>query len=120
MVRDYKDLVVWKKSMDLVLEVYHLVKKLPKEEIYALSDQMRRSAVSIPSNIAEGHGRNSDRELIHYLYIARGSKAELDTQIQIAINLGYFTSEEAAEAIRLSNDTGMLINAFAASITNKQ
>lgn len=116
MVRDYKDLFVWQKAMELVTEVYRLVKLLPKEEIYALSDQMRRSAVSIPSNIAEGHSRNSDKELVQYLYIARGSNAELDTQIQIAMNLGYFTAEDAAVAIRCSKETNRLLNAFISKI----
>ena len=119
MIRDYKDLVVWKKAMDLVTEAYRLVRLLPKEETYALSDQIRRSAVSIPSNIAEGHSRNYDKELLQYLYIARGSKAELDTQIQIAINLGFFTSEDAAKTIRLSCETGQLLNAFISKINNE-
>ena len=104
--------------MELVTEVYRLVKLLPKEETYALSDQMRRSAVSIPSNIAEGHSRNHDKELIQFLYIAKGSKAELDTQIQIAVNLGYITPEDAAATIRLSSDAGMLLNAFILKIQN--
>lgn len=117
MLKSYKDLIVWNKSMELVTEVYRLVKLLPKEETYALSDQMRRAAVSIPSNIAEGHSRNYDKELIQFLYIAKGSKAELDTQIQIAINLGYITTEDAARATQLSNDTGMLLNAFISKIS---
>jgi four helix bundle protein len=117
MLKNYKDLIVWNKSMELVTEVYRLVKLLPKEETYALSDQMRRAAVSIPSNIAEGHSRNYDKELIQFLYIAKGSKAELDTQIQIAINLGYITTEDAARVTQLSNDTGMLLNAFISKIS---
>ena len=120
MIRDYKDLIVWNKSMELVTEVYRLVKLLPKEETYALSDQIRRSAVPIPSNIAEGHSRKHDKELLYFLYIAKGSKAELETQIQIAMNLGYFSQEDAAEVIRLSNDTGMLLNAFITKIENKR
>ncbi len=78
--------------MELVTELYRIIKLLPKEEMYALSEQMRRAAVSIPSNIAEGYNRETDKELIRYLYIAKGSTAELETQIQIAINLGYFKS----------------------------
>ncbi len=74
MIKDFKDLIVWQKAMELVVEVYNLVKKLPKEELFALSDQMRRSAISIPSNIAEGQGRNSTKEYIHFLAIAKGSK----------------------------------------------
>ena len=75
----YKDLTAWQKSMELVKEVYCLVKKLPKEETYSLSDQMRRAAVSIPSNIAEGNGRKSLTDYARFLDIARGSEYELET-----------------------------------------
>lgn len=69
---DYRNLKVWQKAMDLTVEIYSLVKLLPREETYALADQMRRAVVSIPSNIAEGHGRNSDKEFIKFLSISRG------------------------------------------------
>ncbi len=85
----YENLDVWQKSITLVTEVYALVKLLPKEETYALSDQIRRSAVSIPSNIAEGSSRNSKKEFIQFLYISLGSLCELETQILIAKNIGY-------------------------------
>ena len=85
----YEKLDVWQKSMGLVTKVYVLVKLLPKEETYALSDQIRRSAVSIPSNIAEGSSRNSKKEFIQFLYISLGSLCELETQILIARNIGY-------------------------------
>jgi len=85
----YAKLDVWKKSMLLVTEVYILVKLLPKEETYALSDQIRRSAVSVPSNIAEGSSRNSKKEFVQFLYIALGSLCELETQLLIAKNIGY-------------------------------
>lgn len=80
MVQSIQDLIVWQKAMDLVIEVYNLVKELPKEEQYALSDQMIRAAVSIPSNIAEGQSRNSTKEFIQFLSVAKGSNAELQTQ----------------------------------------
>lgn len=89
MVNDFKDLLVWQKSIILVEDVYKLVKLLPKEETYALSDQMRRSAVSIPSNIAEGFDRNSIKEYIHFLYISMASASELETQIIISNKIGY-------------------------------
>ena len=103
---------VWQKSMLLVTEVYKMVRKLPKEETYALSDQMRRAAVSIPSNIAEGYSRNTDRELLQFLYIARGSKSELDTQIMIGANLEYFSEEDIRTCVALSEETGKLLNSF--------
>ena len=88
---NYKDLQVWQKSIELVLDVYRLVKELPPEERYALGDQMRRSAVSIPSNIAEGHARESTKEFRHFLRIASGSLAELGTQLVICQQLNYCT-----------------------------
>ena len=77
MAQSYKELLVWQKSMELMIEVYGLVKLLPKYETYGLSDQMRRASVSIPSNISEGQVRNSTKEFINFLSIARGSNAEL-------------------------------------------
>lgn len=97
MIKSYKDLDVWKKSIELVKEVYILVKYLPKEETYALSDQMRQSAVSIPSNIAEGSGRNGTKEYLQFLYIALGSLCELETQIIVAKEIGYINTIEKLE-----------------------
>ena len=90
MPKSYKELIVWQKSMKLAEKVYLLVKALPREETYALSDQIRRAAVSIPSNIAEGHARQSQKEFLQLLCIARGSRAELETQLLLAQRLGYF------------------------------
>ena len=90
----YEQLNVWQESMNLVTEVYTIVKKLPKEELFSLSDQIRRSAVSIPSNIAEGSSRNSKKEFIQFLYIALGSLCELETQLKICINIGYLQNLE--------------------------
>jgi len=98
MVKSYKDLDVWKKSIELVKEVYILAKHLPKEETYALSDQIRRSAISIPSNIAEGSGRNGTKEYLQFLYIALGSLCELETQIIIAREIGYINNIEKLES----------------------
>ncbi|MDR0305512.1 MAG: four helix bundle protein [Chitinispirillales bacterium] len=80
-IKSYQELIVWQKAMDLAKEIYFLVKKLPKMEMFSLSDQMRRAVVSIPSNIAEGQARNSTKELIRFSAIANGSKAELETQL---------------------------------------
>lgn len=87
--QSYRDLIVWQKGMDLVVSVYILTKKFPREEIYALTSQMRRAAVSIPSNIAEGKCRKSKKEYIQFLRIAYASGAELETQIEIAKRLRY-------------------------------
>ena len=108
----YKDFIVWQKAVDLSVEVYRLVKLLPKTEIYALSDQMRRAVVSIPSNIAEGQGRNSAKEFANFLGIARGSQKELETQLYICIRIGYFTEEEASTALNLCEEVGKMLNAL--------
>ena len=88
-VKNYKDLMVWQKSMNLAVSIYQTAKLLPKEELYCLSDQMRRAVVSIPSNIAEGNQRKSTRDNIRFLNIARGSLGELEMQIMLCERLGY-------------------------------
>ena len=108
-LRRFQDLIVWKKAMQLTSETYRLVKKLPNEERYALSDQMRRAAVSIPSNIAEGQARHTKREFIQFLHIAKGSNAELMTQYLICVNLKYFTMEELQNAIDLCDEVERLL-----------
>jgi four helix bundle protein len=93
-IKTHKDLDVWKESMTLAKEVYKLTESFPKEEIYGLASQMRRAAVSIPSNIAEGAARNSDREFIQFLYMSLGSLAELETQLLLSGELGFLKNEE--------------------------
>ena len=110
--RDYKDFIVWQKAIDLSVEVYKLVKLLPKTETYALSDQMRRAVVSIPSNIAEGQGRNSAKEFANFLGIARGSQKELETQLYICMKIGYFTEEETSTALNVCEEVGKMLNAL--------
>jgi len=90
-----KDLVVWQKAMDLVLDIYRITKCFPRKETYGLVSQMRRAAVSIPSNIAEGRGRFSSREMSQFLVHARGSLLELETQIEIAHALEYIPKADA-------------------------
>lgn len=86
-INSYKDLIVWQKSKDLVVEVYRLTKVFPKSELYGLTSQMRRAALSIPSNIAEGYRRRHLKEYLHFLSIANGSAAELETQVCVAKSL---------------------------------
>ena len=92
-MRTYKDLIVWQKSMCLVTEIYKATKTLPEEEKYGLTSQIRRSAVSIPSNIAEGYGRNSTDDYLRFLKISIGSLYEMQTQIEIAYNLKYLSAD---------------------------
>ena len=86
---DYKELMVWQKSMDLVCAVYTCTKSFPKEELYGLTSQIRRASVSIPSNIAEGASRAGSKEFMQFLHIARGSASELETQLLLAERIGY-------------------------------
>lgn len=99
---------------------YLIAKKLPYEEKFALSDQLRRSAVSIPSNIAEGHARGSDKEFVHFLYIARGSNAELMTQLILCVDFGYLTDVDVRRVKLQSNEVGRLLNALIAKLRKKQ
>lgn len=92
-MRNYRDLIVWQKSMALVTEVYSVTRLFPKEELYGLVSQIRRSAVSIPSNIAEGYGRYSTNDYIRFLQIAIGSLYEFQTQLEIGLNLGYLSKD---------------------------
>jgi four helix bundle protein len=113
-VRSYKDLKVWQKGIELVPRVYKILRSFPKEERFAMVDQMRRSVVSVPSNIAEGQARQHRKEFLQSLYIARGSLAELDTLITVAEHLGYVNSKAKAvldkEMIELRRMLQGLIN----------
>ena len=93
MVKTHKDLKIWTESMNMVTDIYKSTLSFPKEEIYGLTSQIRRSAVSIPSNIAEGAARKSEKEFKQFLYIALGSLSELETQLLIACNIGYLNEE---------------------------
>jgi four helix bundle protein len=93
-LNSYKDLQAWKISMDFVIDIYKLTSKFPSNELYGLTNQIRRCAVSIPSNLAEGSGRKNTREYIHFLYISNGSLSELETQLEISYKLGYIKDIE--------------------------
>lgn len=108
-VESHKDLTVWQKSMDLVVLVYKLMEQLPKEERYSLCDQIRRSAVSIPSNIAEGKSRNSIKQYKHFVGIAKGSAAELETQLLICERIGYLDKEELSEVMGLLDEVSKML-----------
>ena len=112
MAKSFKDLVVWQKAMDLSVAVYQLTKAFPKEEMFGLTSQMRRAAVSIPSNIAEGAGRGSKKDFAHFLSVARGSKYELETQLLICIELDYLSEEQCREAFSMINEVGIILNGF--------
>ncbi|MCX7771408.1 MAG: four helix bundle protein [Proteobacteria bacterium] len=98
-IKTHKDLDVWKEGIELVVEVYNLVKGFPKVEIYGIVDQIKRAVISIPSNIAEGASKNSKKEFLRHLFISLGSLSELETQLIIAKKLGFFDSEEIFKSI---------------------
>jgi four helix bundle protein len=110
MGRSYKDLVAWQKSMDLVTATYRTTASFPRDELFGLTSQLRRAAVSIPSNIAEGQGRLSEKEFRHFLGQARGSLMEVETQIQIAGNLGYLKKEQTAPLLQSCAEVGRILN----------
>ena len=117
MVRTHKDLDVWRRSIDFVTNVYCITKAYPKEEIYGLTSQIRRSAVSIPSNIAEGATRKNKSEFKQFLYIALSSAAELDTHFTIACNLGYISVEQKNEILDDLGSISRMLQGLIKSIT---
>ncbi len=117
-VKSYQDLIVWQKSMDLTVEIYQLSKNFPNDELYCLTNQIRRAVVSIPSNIAEGKGRNSKAEYLHFISIAQGSLAETETQIILAIRLQYITERQAKTSIDLQNEISKMLATLRIKLNN--
>ncbi|MBR6090709.1 MAG: four helix bundle protein [Anaerolineaceae bacterium] len=113
----FKDLIVWQKSMDLAVMTYKVLPLLPKGELYALSDQIRRSVISIPSNIAEGQQRNSDKDFLRFLHIAKGSLGELETQIILCQRLGFLQQKEIDPLFSQIIEVGRLLNGLINNIT---
>ncbi|MBR4223725.1 MAG: four helix bundle protein [Oscillospiraceae bacterium] len=105
-------MIVWQRAMDLVCEIYDLTRSLPKEEMFGLTSQIKRAAISIPSNIAEGYGRNSSSDYAHFLSIARGSKHEVETQLYICERLGYIQRERSKKAFSYCNEIEKMLNAM--------
>jgi four helix bundle protein len=119
MSASFKDLRVWQEAMKFTVEVYRVTAGFPKHELYGLSQQIRRAAVSVPSNIAEGKGHRSDREFGHFLLHARGSLLEVQTQIMIAKELQYLKSEDAKRLLTSSDAIGRSLNSLINSINEK-
>jgi len=117
-VKNYQELIVWQKAMDLVEEVYIASKSFPREEIYGLTSQLRRAAVSIPSNIAEGQGRRTTPDFLRHLSIAYGSLREVETQILIATRLGYLAQGKCQDVMRITGEVGRLLNGLMASLAS--
>ena len=116
-IQSYKDLLIWQKGIQIVVLTYKLAKSFPQEELYALTSQIKRASVSIPSNIAEGYGRNTEKSLSHFIDISRGSLFELETQLLIAKELDFIVDFELFEKVNfLIQEESKMINAFSKSI----
>ena len=118
-IQSYKDLKIWQKGISLVKLIYKSCESFPKEEVFGLTSQIKRSSISIPSNIAEGWGRNSTQSYSHFLKIARGSLMELEIQIIIAKELGFVTELQYNEIIDLITEESKMLNAFIKSVSEK-
>ena len=120
MVNSYRDLRVWQASMDLVERVYEMARSFPKHEVYALCSQMQRAAVSIPSNIAEGHEREHIKEYLHHLSMAQASLAELETQLEISLRLGYIQTEQFNQLFDFMQSLGRQLRSLRTSLAKSQ
>lgn len=109
-IHSHEDLVVWRKAMDLVIEIYQVSQRFPKEELYGLTSQLRRASVSIPANIAEGHARTGRRDFAHFLSIARGSLSEAKTLLTLALRLKYVEAAAISNSLGLMDEIGRMLN----------
>ena len=117
-MHNFKELKVWQKSRILVKNIYILTKKFPKEELFCLTSQMRRAVISIPSNLAEGCGRGTDKQLIAFLNIAQGSSTELETQVILSFDLEYISQPELEVTVMNINEIQKMIYAFKEKISS--
>jgi len=118
-IRSYKDLHVWQKAMTLAEQIYALTSGLPKTETYGLVVQMQKAAVSIPSNIAEGHARDSTREYLRFLSISSGSLAELETQLMLCDRLAFVAEEEIEPVMKTADDVGRQLRALRQALQSR-
>ncbi|MBP6106680.1 MAG: four helix bundle protein [Steroidobacteraceae bacterium] len=116
---NHRDLAVWQKSMALAVSVHALSKQMPREETFGLASQMRRAAVSVPSNTAEGAARHTTKEFLTFLYIARGSLAELETQLRLTRAIGYLPDELVSPALASTDEVGRLLTSVIASLKRR-
>ena len=119
-MRTYKELDAWKLSMELAKKIYEITDTFPAREIYGLSSQMQRAAVSVPSNIAEGSGRNSKKEFVQFIYLSRGSLLELETQLELSKMLDYLHEEKYNNTARLIARVHKIINGLIFSLKNSR
>ena len=120
MLQSYRDLLVWQKALELAVKTYDFSSQFPKSEIYGLTSQLRRASVSVPSNIAEGYGRGSRKEYVHFLFVAQGSLKELETQTILAQQLAFASSESSNELLGSSEIVGKMLGSLIRSLRAKQ
>ena len=118
-IRGYRDLIVWQDSMDLVVTVYRITATFPKEERYSLVNQLRRAAVSVPSNIAEGHGRSRTGDYLHHLSVAVGSLSEVETQVQISRRLEYIAEDDQSRLLDSCNAIAKMLGGLIRSLRKR-
>jgi four helix bundle protein len=116
MGESYKDLIAWRKAMGLVTEIYRATREFPRDELYGLTNQLRRAAVSVPSNIVEGQAHFSQKEFRHFLSHSRGSLAEIETQLAIAQNLNYLNPQQTQLLLNKAAELGKILNGLIASL----
>ena len=119
MINSFRELRVWQQGMDLVEKIYHITRSFPSEERFGLTSQMRRAAVSIPSNIAEGHTRESTKEYLYHISCAQASLAELQTQIEIAARLGFASSEDTQPLLEYCESLSRQLHALRNALNRK-
>lgn len=119
-IRSYKDLKVWQKSMDIVDQCYVLTRKFPKSELFGLCSQIQRAAVSVPTNIAEGHGREQIGDYLRHLSIAKGSLVELETLLRIARRQGYIQQSELEPLLRETDEVGRMLTALRKKLSTRR
>ena len=115
-IRSYRDLIAWQKARALVKSIYVLAERFPKHELYGLTQQVRRAGVSVPSNIAEGYGRGTRKDYVHFLHAARGSLYEVETQLFLAQDLGYLPESVAATSLERIAGCSKLLHGLIASL----
>ncbi len=119
-IKGYRDLVVWQRAMDLVTATYRLTASFPREEKYGLVQQLKRAAVSVPSNVAEGHGRDHLGDYLHHLSVANGSLMELETQLMIAGRLGYVSREVEERILAQGAEVGRMLSGLARALRRRR
>ena len=119
-MRDYKKYIVWRKSHEIVLDIYKVTRDFPKDELFALTSQMKRASSSIPTNIAEGCGRSSDKDFCRFLYISFGSANELEYQILLSIDLNFIDSEKGQKLLIQIEEIKKMLNGLIIKLNNSK